>query len=186
MLDALEKLTKQEKDVSFRAVLEAIGHRSFGPLLLLAGLVIAAPGVGDLPGIPTGVGIFVILIAGQMILRRTHAWLPKWLLDRSVSDRLLSRSVAWLRTPARALDLAIRKRLVQLTSNSGAHAIAIACVAIALATPLMEVVPLTANIAGAAIAAFGLALAAHDGLLALIAFALTATVAGAIGYSLLG
>lgn len=41
----------------------------------------------------------------------------------------------------------------------------------------MEVVPCSANLAGAALTAFGLALIAHDGLLALIAFAFTAGTA---------
>ena len=44
--------------------------------------------------------------------------------------------------------------------------------------PFMEVVPFSANLAGAALAAFGLALVARDGLLALIAFLITAATAG--------
>jgi hypothetical protein len=40
----------------------------------------------------------------------------------------------------------------------------------------MEFVPFSANIAGAALTAFGLALIAHDGLLALLAFVLTAMI----------
>ena len=40
--------------------------------------------------------------------------------------------------------------------------------------PVMEVVPFSANLAGIALTAFGLAVIAHDGLLALVAFAATA------------
>jgi hypothetical protein len=58
-------------------------------------------------------------------------------------------------------------------------------VLIALAMPMMEIVPLTANGAGVAIAAFGLALMARDGLIAVIAFAATALTFGGVVYGLL-
>jgi hypothetical protein len=51
--------------------------------------------------------------------------------------------------------------------------------------PVMEVVPFSANAAGIALAAFGLALIAHDGVLALIAFVFTVITAGLMIYSLL-
>ena len=63
--------------------------------------------------------------------------------------------------------------------------IATVCVLIAAAMPAMEVVPLTANGAGAALTAFGLSLIAHDGLLAIVAFAFTAITIGATIYVLL-
>ena len=185
LLDALEKLKKKKKDISLRSVLEEVGHRSFGPLLLLAGMIMAAPGIGDIPGVPTGVGIFTLLVAGQMVLRRNHVWLPAWLLERSISGQRLAKTVGWLRKPAHYLDLVIKKRLVALTNNAGALAIAATCCAIATFTPFMEVVLFSANVAGAAIAAFGLALVAHDGLVAIVAFGLTAVLMALTGYLLL-
>ncbi len=184
LLDALDKLVEAEKDISLRRVLEEVGHRSFGPLLLLAGLVMSAPGLGDIPGVPTATGIFVLLVAGQMLLKRNHVWLPNWLLERTVSDERLAKAVSWLRTPARYLDYAVKKRVVAITNGAGAYAIALTCVAIALTTPSMEVVLFSANIAGVAIAAFGLALIAHDGLVALLAFLLTAAMAALVAYAL--
>lgn len=38
-------------------VLDIIGHRSFGPLLLFAGIVMLAPVVGDIPGVPVLMGL---------------------------------------------------------------------------------------------------------------------------------
>jgi hypothetical protein len=186
LLDVLEKLAQRKDDISLRNVMDEIGHRSFGPLLLFAGLIIAAPGIGDIPGVPTGVGVFILLVAGQMVLGRGQVWLPQWLLDRSVSDERLAKTVGWLRKPARYLDTIIKRRLVAFTNNAGALAISVTCSAIAILTPFMEVVLLAANIAGAAVSAFGLALVAHDGVLAIIAFMLTLLL-GALGiYALLG
>jgi hypothetical protein len=185
LLDALEKLVGKKADVSLGNVLEEIGHRSFGPLLLLAGVIMAAPGIGDIPGVPTGVGVFTLLVAGQMLLRRNHVWLPGWLLERAISDDRLAKMIARVRKPARYLDFAVKKRLVALTNDAGALAISATCSAIALFTPFMEVVLFSANVAGAAIAAFGLSLVAHDGVLALIAFVLTAILIILTAYLLL-
>ena len=121
-----------------------------------------------------------------MLFRRKSFWLPKWLLDRTVSDKTLCKAIGWLRTPARYVDRMIKARLSWLTSGAGAYAIAVTCVVIALATPSMEVVPMSANIAGVAITAFGLAVVAHDGAVALFAYFLTAATGALAYYFLVG
>ncbi len=45
--------------------MQAVGSRSFGPLLLVAGLVTLSP-AGDVPGVPTIMAAFVFLVAGQL------------------------------------------------------------------------------------------------------------------------
>ncbi|MGQ0751395.1 MAG: exopolysaccharide biosynthesis protein, partial [Betaproteobacteria bacterium] len=67
----------------------------------------------------------------------------------------------------------------------GTYVIAGVCVVIAGAMPVMEVVPFVANGAGAALTAFGLALVAHDGLLAILAFGFTALTLGFVLHGLL-
>ncbi len=58
--------------------------------------------------------------------------------------------------------------------------VAIFCIVIAAGMPLMKLVPFSATTAGVALAAFGLALIAHDGLLALLAFLATAIALGLV------
>jgi hypothetical protein len=185
LLDAIEESVGKDKKISLGKILDCVGHRSYGPLLLLAGLVMAAPGIGDIPGIPTGMGIFTALVAGQMVIGRDYLWLPRWLLKRKISQETLCKAIGRLSKPARKVDRVIRPRLTALTYNSGRYGIALACFAIAMATPAMEVVLFSANAAGAALAAFGLSLVAHDGLLALIAYAFTLGAAAALLYALL-
>jgi hypothetical protein len=120
-----------------------------------------------------------------VLFRRHHIWLPHWLLKRSVSPSKLRKTLGWLRAPARFVDRLLRPRLTMFTHHTGSYVIAVVCIIVAAATPMMEMVPLSANVAGAAITAFGLALIAHDGLLALLAFAFTATTIGLIVYNLL-
>ena len=56
---------------------------------------------------------------------------------------------------------------------------------IGLAQPLMELVPFSANGAGAVLTAFGLALISRDVLIALVAMALAALTAGIVTYALI-
>jgi len=169
---------------SLGAILEAIGPRSFGPLLLLAGLVTFAPLIGDAPGVPTIMGLFVLLVGVQMLFRRKHFWLPHWLLSRSVAQDKLCKAIQWLRSPARFLDRHLRPRLTIFTNEIAVYLIAIICILLALAMPMMEVIPFSANGAGAALTAYGLALTMRDGLLALLAFGFTAATTGLVIYYL--
>ena len=125
------------------------------------------------------------MTAGQLLLRRKHIWLPRWLLNRSVAREKLDKTLDWLRPAARFLDRWSRPRLSMFTDGTGMYVIAVASVAIALATPAMEVVPFSANVAGMAITAFGLSLIVHDGLVALLALGLTIATLGLLAYNLI-
>ena len=179
----LEQLGDAESDsgrVSLGAILDVIGCRSFGPLLVVAGLLTLAPVIGDIPGVPTIIGTVVFLIAVQLLFHREHIWLPDFLLNRSVKRAHLHKARDWLKRPARFIDRFLRPRLTGLTTGVLMYLIALVCLGIAATMPVMEVVPFSANAAGAALAAYGLALIARDGVLALIAFAFTAITAWSV------
>lgn len=184
LLDQVESAARQGQETSIRNIVETIGPSSFAPLMLFAGLVILAPVVGDVPGVPVLMGTLVILVATQIIAQRDYVWLPNWLLSRSVSSDKVRKSVCWLRKPARFLDRYTRKRHAWLVAPAGVYVIAAVSIAIAAATPVMEVVPFSANFAGAAITAFGLALIRRDGLIALVALMLSLSAAGFLLYQL--
>ncbi|MFW5972654.1 MAG: exopolysaccharide biosynthesis protein, partial [Bacteroidota bacterium] len=85
LIDKMADAGSGEDEVSLGEIVEALGPRSFGPLLLLAGLITLAPLIGDIPGMPTLMGILVLLVAVQLLLNRKHFWLPRWLLRRAFS-----------------------------------------------------------------------------------------------------
>ena len=91
VLDQIDDARGSATRVSFDEVLDSVGRRSFGPLLVLTGLVVLAPVVGDVPGVPTAVGVFVSLLAVQLAFGRERFWIPKWLLERSVASEKLGR-----------------------------------------------------------------------------------------------
>lgn len=184
LIDKLANAGSEGGDVSLEEIVDALGRRSFGPLLLVAGLITLAPLIGDIPGMPTLMGLLVLLVAVQLLLNRKYFWLPQWLLKRSFSYDKFCKALEWIRPVARFLDRWLRPRLTGLVQGVGSRVIAVVCILIALAMPLMEVVPFSANGAGAALTALGLALVIQDGLLALIAFLLIGATSGFVFYQL--
>lgn len=174
--ELLDRLLEADGDggrTSVDDIVTAVGRRSFGPLLLLAGLITLAPLIGDIPGVPTLMAILVLLVAVQLLMGRDHFWLPAWLLNRSFARDKLVRGVNWMHKPARAVDRVLHPRLRFLTQGFGTMGVAVMCIVIALAMPPMEVVPFTANGAGLALTVFGLALIANDGLMAILGYIVT-------------
>ncbi len=169
LIERMDGLAQRRQKVTLRALYELVGPRSFGPWMLLAGLIVVAPVVGDIPGVPTSTGILILLVAGQMLIGRSEFWLPNWMLKRSVASGKLRKALSWLRKPAKWADSVVHPRLTYLVSAGGARVVAALCVLIALMLPFMEVVPFSANLAGLALVAFGLSLVAHDGVVAIVA-----------------
>lgn len=185
VLDQIDDARDGRTEVSLDEVLANVGRRSFGPLLVLAGLVILAPVVGDVPGVPTVVALLVLVLASQLAFGRERFWIPKWLLERSVESKKLERPLRWLRKPARVVDRLLRPRLEVLIDGPAARVVAAACLVLAMMLPMMELVPFTANLAGLVLCAFGLALTARDGLFALLGVAATLGAAVLIASQLL-
>ena len=186
LLNRIRNSTEDNDRVSVGDVLEAIGKRSFGPIVLVAGLITIAPLIGDIPGVPTLLGLVVLLTLGQLLFRRNHIWLPNWITARNIERDKLTKGLNWLQKPARKLDKFTRPRLVFLVEGPGLYVMVALCIAVALAMPAMEVIPFSANGGGAALMAFGLALIARDGVVALIATTVTAATGWLVFSNLLG
>lgn len=184
LLDRIRDVAGEHEQVSLGAILDHLGSRSFGPLLLLAGLITLAPVIGDIPGVPTLMALVIILIAAQLLIGRKHLWLPQFLLRRSIAREKVDRALQWVQRPARGMDRLLRPRLQLFVGGPGYYGVALACLLIALAMPPMELVPFSANGAGIALTAFGLGLIAKDGLLTLCAFIVTFATLAAVAYGL--
>lgn len=175
MLDLISEIVDDRDTISLEVIVETIGTRSFGPLLLLVGVILASP-LSGIPGMATTMGIVVILIISQLFLNRKRFWLPRWLLKRSVEKKKADKAIAWLRPAARFIDRWLRPRLTVFVRGFSTYLIAFICIAIAICMPMMELVPFSASGAGAVLAFYGLSLIANDGFLALLGFAFTVII----------
>jgi hypothetical protein len=84
--DILRELAQQAtgERISLRDIVEALGERAFGVLMLILSLPNAV-GLGMIPGVSTLFGLPQIFLAVQMVLERERLWLPARLLDGSIS-----------------------------------------------------------------------------------------------------
>ncbi|WP_447555216.1 exopolysaccharide biosynthesis protein [Vreelandella sp. EE22] len=174
LLQTLEQKARDMSRVSVKDIVDAVGHRSFAPFLLIAGLVTLAPVISTVPGIPSLMGLLVLLVSAQLLAGRKTFWLPAWLLKRSVSRKSFDKALHLMEKPAQWIDSLLGVRLQWMTGRVGIRATAVACLLIALAMPPMELVPFSVNGAGFALLLFGLGLVAHDGLILSFGFLITA------------
>tara|TARA_B100000929_G_scaffold258239_1_gene221368 strand:+ start:134 stop:727 length:594 start_codon:yes stop_codon:yes gene_type:complete len=173
LIHTMERMERENAQVSVDDVVHAVGRRSFGPLLLLAGLITLAPIIGDIPGMPTLMAALVLLTSVQLLIGRATFWLPGWLLNRSLSRHKFDKGLHYMKKPARWIDGLLGVRLAWMTGYIGIRVTAFACLLVALAMPPMEFIPFSANGAGLALSLFGLGLVARDGLMLALGFLLT-------------
>lgn len=160
------------ESVSFDDVLRIVGQRSVGVLLLIPSLTALTP-LGGIPGVPTVLAIAVILLAGQLMINAKHVWLPGFVRHRSADAQRVEQAMGYLRPVARVADKLLRPRIVWITKQPFVRGAAGLCVLMALTVPPLEIVPFAGTASWVAITAFALALIAHDGVLGLIATAVS-------------
>lgn len=177
LLERLCQTTNDRDEVNVGQMLAAAGRRSFGPLLLLPGIIVFSP-LSGVPGLPTTMAVLVMLVAGQLVLGKRQFWLPQWILCRHASRDKVRKAVKFVSPVARVVDKITRQRLKMLTEGSAVYVVGALCILVALTMPVMELVPFANSAAGAVLTVFGVGLVSQDGLLTLLAIALC--VAGAV------
>lgn len=145
--------------VSIRDVVEALGDRSFAPVMIL----LAAPNaIPFIPGSSTVLGLLLALVAVQLLLGLRRVWLPerlnRWSFDRDSFGRLVARVTPWL---ARFERMA-RPRLWP-ASYRLAERLA-GAVAIGLALMIMLPIPFANGVPAIAICLLALGISERDGL----------------------
>lgn len=170
-----------EERIAIGDVLDRIGRRSYGPLLLFIGLFALSP-ITIIPGMTWLAAALTLLVAGQLFLGRAFPWLPRGALNRTFPRRLLVKGVAALRPAARGVDAFLKPRLLFLSSPPALIFLAALAMIAALATFPLGFLPGAAIPPSLAIALIGLGVSARDGLvLALGALAAAVAVALASG-----
>lgn len=177
MLSVLQERAETSETVSIESLMDAVGRRSFGPLILLIGILALSP-LSGIPTIPSILGILVFLIAGQLVVGREQFWLPEKLLKRELPGKPMRKALEKAKPLGRFTDRILRPRLSMVTRHAGTSVIAIICAVIGLTMPPLEIVPFLATVAGVALTLFGLALISKDGVVAILAILLTCGLVG--------
>ena len=87
-----------EGSICIEDILELAGERSFGFFLVVLSFPSALP--LPAPGYSTPFGVFILLLALQLVAGRTTPWLPKWVLQTSVERKQFQKwaqaGIPWL------------------------------------------------------------------------------------------
>lgn len=154
--------------VSVGDLLNAVGRRSYGPVLLLLGFIAIGP-LTIIPGASVLVALVTLIFALQMAIGRPYPWIPKKALDFSFPRKHLIQGVAMLDKYVVQVDRFLKPRLTFLTNAPFVQIVALACVGAALVTLPLSFIPLGPLIPSLTVLLFGLAVTARDGFVLLLA-----------------
>jgi hypothetical protein len=168
VFDELSHNINRDSDLSgirLGVLLSAVGRRSYGPLLLLIGLIAISP-LTVLPFTTTIVAAITLLIAVQMALGLKRPWLPKRVLDIRVPRKPFFAFLDRARPAVDRLDdgVLLRERWTFMTVPLFVNAVALCVCAAALITFPLSLIPFAPFAPGLAIVLFGLGMTARDGL----------------------
>lgn len=176
IIDTLEQRAASDSDGDFTVgeVLDEFAGRLFGPLILAPAIAIVSP-LGMIPTVPTIMGLFVILAAGQSLCGLDHPWLPAVLADRGVSADRFETSMKKFRPWVGWIDKLTAPRLRFLVQGPMKYGMALLAIIVACTLPPLELLPGAAFIPGVTLLVLGLAITAQDGVLGAVG------IAGAVG-----
>lgn len=169
LLDAiggkLEAANSDDDDlVTIGEILDMVGRRAYGPLLLIIGLLSISPAT-LIPGSTWAFAALTLLIAAQMTFGLKHPWLPRKALEVSLQEKSMMQGIAKARPWTKRLDKVIRPRWTFLAKAPWVSVFALMCVGAALITFPLGFIPFAPLLPGIAIIFVGLGLTARDGVL---------------------
>ncbi|MEP1230062.1 MAG: exopolysaccharide biosynthesis protein [Litorimonas sp.] len=171
ILDHVDEVTSDET-ADLKSIIESFGDRAFGPIMLLSGLFMLTP-LGGIPMVPAAFGFVVITFAVQLLMRRDTPWMPNILTRVKVSSKRV-KQVKLKAAPILAkIDGIIRPRMQWAARGPFQVLAALIAIILSVAMVPLGAVPFAVCIPGFVLGLLGLGITARDGVVMLIAFALS-------------
>lgn len=153
-------LAAEDRDrVAIRNVVEALGDRSFAPVMILLAVPNAIPFI---PGSSTVLGLLLALIAVQLLLGMRRVWLPerlnRWSFERDAFGRLMGKVTPWLTRFERLARPRVWPASYRLAERLAGAA------AIVLSLMIMLPIPFANGVPAIAICLLALGISERDGL----------------------
>lgn len=149
--------------ISIQNILDGLGERSFGLVLLLFGLLSA---VAVVPGLATITALPLLFFGLQMLSGYHSPWLPGFIADRSFAKRDLEATIERGVPFMRWVENVCRPRLLFMTGKFGERLLGLLVFVLAMVIALPG--PGTNFLPGLAIAFMAVAIIQRDGLLLLL------------------
>lgn len=167
IVDSIEHGSHGSTKISVGDLMEAIESRGFGALLLLPALLTFLP-TGGIPGVPGVCAIMIILICGQMVFGRRHAYIPKNIKNLSIRRKKLETILDKSRPTLKFLDHFVTQRFSFMFQPLTERIIAGISILLALTFFPLAFIPFAVLPSAAAIVLMSLGLLSRDGLLVIL------------------
>jgi len=170
LADVLDELShnvnrdSEQQSVRLGILLNAVGRRSYGPLLLIIGLFSVSPAT-IVPGMTTVAAAITLLVALQMALGLQRPWLPKVVLNIKIPRQPFFAFVDQARPKVERLHgVLLKERFCFMSAPPFVILVALCVAAAALVTFPLSIIPFAPLAPGSAVVLFGLGMTARDGL----------------------
>lgn len=162
--------------ITVAQVADALDARAFG----LATLIFSLPSLVPMPpGVPTVVGIALLIVSVQMVAGRQELWLPGLLSRRSFSRQALVSAFEKMAPRLEAVEKIAKPRLLLLTGKFGT--VFIGLIVLFMAVVLILPLPPGGNFPPAlACAVLGMGLAERDGVIVLFGLLVSVAATAAV------
>jgi hypothetical protein len=167
LLDSLVAETSGES-VTLGQLMHIVERRSFGAVILLLGLIAISP-LTIVPGASWLVAAVTLLFSVQLLFGARHPVLPRKMLAVKMPRARLETFVRSLRGTAHTADRLTKPRLTFLTRPPFVIGVSVVCIAAALVTFPLGLIPLGPVLPGISILMMGIGLTARDGVFLLLA-----------------
>lgn len=171
--------------VSVAAIRDALGDRSFAALLVVFSAINLLPLP---PGTTLILGLPLILVSAQMVVGKEAAWLPRFLLEKSLSQEQFRRLSATLLPRLTRVERLIRPRYWPFYPNHADRIIG--CMALVMGVVVTLPIPFGNWFPAFSTMLLGLALSERDGVIlgvaaviGVFAIAVAAFVVGSAAYA---
>lgn len=161
------------EEVSFGEAVATFRQQAYGPFLLVPSVIALAPIIGAIPGISILTATLILLIAVQMLVRRSHPWLPASLRNFSLTREQLETALNTMRPYLDAMDRWTRPRLLFLSEYPFYLLIPIVCILLALLMYPLALVPWGVTLPALALTILSVGLTVRDGYVLAAGYAVT-------------
>jgi hypothetical protein len=163
IVDLLDELAQGRAAVTFGEIVETLGARGFGPLLLALAVLLVLP-IGMIPGVGGAVGLVMAVIGVQILRGGRGLWLPTAVRDRSLPSERLHSACLFLRPRMQWLRRHLRPRVLALAEGAvSLRLIAVLLVCAGLVMAVMGAIPILPPLMGIPVLFFALGLTTRDG-----------------------
>jgi hypothetical protein len=178
--ESLKRLlaAEQGQDISLGDILDRVGTKGFGLLMM----VLALPSALPIPaaGYSTPFGLLFVFLGAQMLIGRRKPWLPRWARRISFKPGFAEKMLAGAAKAFAQLEHLVKPRFEWVASRPGMALMSI--LVIIMACLMILPIPLTNTAPAMVIFLIGVGVSERDGLFAAAATFLGVLAVGFYGF----